>query len=115
MFTLGPMTRLKVAAVLASLPGDHQRRLDPLQVDEYRDSIDQIPPIVVFETEQGLLLADGHHRLAAAVAEGKETIEVEVRQGSRKDALAYAVAIGAAQKDLSTDEVKKHVLKRYGR
>jgi ParB-like chromosome segregation protein Spo0J len=109
------MTRLTVAALLAALPEDQQRHLDPLQVDLYRRSIDRIPAVVVFETEEGLVLADGHHRLAAAVAERKETIGAEVRHGSRKDALAYAVAVGAAQRGLSTDEVKKRLIDRYGR
>jgi hypothetical protein len=108
------MTRLTVAALLGALPGDQQRHLDPVQVDLYRRSVDRMPPVVVFETEEGLVLADGHHRLAAAVAEQKETIEAEVRHGSRNDALAYAVAVGAAQRGLSTDEVRKHLIERYG-
>ena len=37
-----------------------------------------------------------------------------MRHGSRHDALAYAVTVGAAQKDMSQEEVGKHVLKRYG-
>jgi ParB-like chromosome segregation protein Spo0J len=112
MATLPPMSSLRVADILAALPADHQRHLYPLQVERYRHSIDRLLPVVVFETEEGLLLADGHHRLAAAVAEGKETIEAEVRHGSRHDALAYAVAVGAAQRGISTDEVMKHVRER---
>jgi hypothetical protein len=64
--------------------------------ETYRRSVGQLPPVVVFETEEGLLLADGYHRLAAAMAEGQEIIEAEVRHGSRQDALAYAVTLGAA-------------------
>jgi ParB-like chromosome segregation protein Spo0J len=109
------VTTLKVADLLAAVPADQQQHLDPVQVERYRDSIDRLLPVVVFETEEGLLLADGHHRLAAAFAEGRETIEAEVGRGSREDALAYAVAVGAAQRGMSTDEVKKHVLERYGR
>jgi hypothetical protein len=48
------------------------------------------------------------------MAEGQETIEAEVRHGSRQDALAYAVTLGAAQKDMSPEEVTERVLKRYG-
>jgi hypothetical protein len=108
------MTRLKVADILATLSADQLQHLDPRQVERYRRSIDHLPPIVVFETEEGPLLADGHHRLAAAVAEGEDTIEVDTRSGTRQDALAYAVAVGAAQRGLPPEEVRKHLLKRYG-
>ena len=98
------MTRLKVADIVAnsSVQPSH---LDAQRVETYRRSVGQLPPVVVFETEEGLLLADGYHRLAAAMAEGQETIEAEVRYGSRRDALAYAVSCGAAQKDMSAEEV----------
>ncbi len=106
------MARLKVADLHATLTRDHERRLDSQQVERYRQCIDQMDPVVVFETEEGLLLADGHHRLAAASAEGKEAIEAEVRSGSRQDALDYAVAVGAAQRGLRPEEVRGHILDR---
>jgi hypothetical protein len=108
------MVRLRVADLLATLPRDHERRLDPRQVERYRRSSDQIPPVVVFETGEGVLLSDGYYRLAAASAEGKETIEAEVRSGSRQDALDHAVAVGAAQRRLSPEEARRHILDRYG-
>ena len=107
------MTTLKVADIVAN-SGVQSSHLDAQQVEIYRRSVDRLPPVVVFETQEGLLLADGYHRLAAAVAEGKETIEAEVRHGSRHDALAYAVTVGAAQKDMSPEEVQERILKRYG-
>jgi ParB-like chromosome segregation protein Spo0J len=108
------MTTVKVADILGTLAGDQLQHLDPVQVEKYRRSVDHLPPIVVFETEEGLLLADGHHRLAAALAEGEGTIEVDMRTGTRQDALAYAVAVGAAQRGLPPDEVRKHLSERYG-
>jgi ParB-like chromosome segregation protein Spo0J len=107
------VTTLKVADIVAN-SGVRPNHLDAEQVEMYRRSIDRPPPVVVFETEEGLLLADGYHRLAAAVAEGKETIEAEVRHGSRHDALAYAVTVGPAQKDMSREEAEERILKRYG-
>ena len=107
------MTKLKVADIVAN-SAVQSSHLDPNRVEMYRRSIDRLPPVIVFETEKGLLLADGYHRLAAAMAEGKKTIEAEVRHGSRHDALAYAVTVGAAQKDMSPQEVAERILKRYG-
>jgi ParB-like chromosome segregation protein Spo0J len=109
------MATLKVADLLATLTRDQELHLDPQQVERYRHSIDRLPPLVVFDTREGPLLADGHHRLAAASAEGKETIEAEVRNGSRQDALAYAVAVGAAQRGLPAEDARRRTLDRYGR
>jgi ParB-like chromosome segregation protein Spo0J len=108
------MTRLRIADLVAAVDDDRPH-LDPQRVEEYRRSVDRQRPVVVFETEDGFLLADGHHRIAAAVAEGRDTVEADVRHGSRHDALAYAVAVGASQRGLSLKTVKRHVLDRYGR
>jgi ParB-like chromosome segregation protein Spo0J len=73
----------------------------------------RIDPIVVFETEAGLLLADGHHRLAAVMAENLDSIDADVRRGSRREAPDYAIAVGSVQRDLSHDEVERHLRDRY--
>jgi ParB-like chromosome segregation protein Spo0J len=106
------MITLKIADILANSPVDPERRLDAERVEHYQRSIDHLAPVVVFATEEGLLLADGYHRLAAARKEGRETIEAEVRTGSRHDALEYAMAVGAAQRGLSPDEARQHILRR---
>jgi ParB-like chromosome segregation protein Spo0J len=106
------MTRLKIAENVASSPVDPERHLDRERVDHYRRSIDDLAPVVVFETDDGLLLADGYHRIAAAQREGRETVEADLRVGSRHDALAYAASVGAVQRGMSPDEVKKHILKQ---
>lgn len=108
------MTRLAITDILAKAPVDAERHLDPARVDFYRRAMDRFRPVVVFETEDGLLLVDGYHRVAAAVREGRETIEAEVRPGSRTEALEYAAALGARQRDLSPEEVEEHIIRRYG-
>jgi ParB-like chromosome segregation protein Spo0J len=106
------MTRLKIAEIRAASPVDPERHLDAERVEHYRRSIDDLAPVAVFDTDDGLLLADGYHRVAAALKEGRETVEAEVRAGSRHDALVYAAAVGAAQRGLSPDEVKEHILRQ---
>ena len=108
------MARLKIVDILATSPVDPEGHLDPERVEGYRRSIDLLDPVVVFETEDGLLLADGYHRIAAAMREGRTTIEAEVRRGSRREALEYAAAAGARQRGLSPEEVMDHVVERYG-
>ena len=106
----GIMTRLKIAELLASSPVDPESHLDLERVEHYRRAIDAVTPVVVFSTDEGLLLADGYHRVAAALREGHDTVEAEVRSGSRHDALNCAAAVAAAQRGLSEDEVKEHIL-----
>ena len=106
------MTRLKIAEILKASPVEPEH-LDLARVELYRRLLESFPPVVVFETEEGFLLADGYHRVAAALREGRETIEAEVRAGSRSDALDYAAEVGARQRGLSAREAREHVLKRY--
>lgn len=70
--------------------------------------------MVVFETEDGLFLADGYHRMVAALRESRETIEAEIRLGSGTDALEYAAAARARQRGITPEEVKEHTIRRYG-
>jgi hypothetical protein len=52
-----------------------------------------VPPVVVFETEEGLRLVDGYHRAEAARRVGRKTIEADVRAGSWREALRYAAHV----------------------
>lgn len=70
----------------------------------YESELEHAPPVVVFETEEGLLLADGYHGLAAARKRGFATIKAEVRPGSRQDALLYAAEAGARQRGISVEQ-----------
>jgi SLT domain-containing protein len=66
--------------------------------------LDALPPVVVFDTPEGMLLADGYHRVAAARHRGWEMVEAEVRRGSRQDALQYAATVSAAEHGISHEE-----------
>jgi hypothetical protein len=108
------MTQVRIADLLASGPVDPTAHLDRDRVRRYAEMLDDLPPVVVFRTEHGLLLADGYHRVAAAQARGLDTIEAEVRHGSAHDALRYAVTIGAKQHGLSQEEVMRRLQQRSG-
>jgi hypothetical protein len=89
------MTQVRIADLLASSPVDPTAHLDPDRVRHYAELPGDPPPVVAFRTEQGLILADGYHRVAAAQARGLDSIEAEIRHGSAHDALRYAVTIGS--------------------
>ena len=106
------MPRLKIAELLANVPADPEAHLDPARVELYARTLDVLPPVVVFEIPEGLLLADGYHRVAAARRRGLETVEAEVRSGSRHDALRYAAREGASQRGISLEEAASYI-ERY--
>jgi len=103
------MKRLRVADLLANAPIDPEAHLDAVRVERYAKMLDALPPVVVFDTPEGLLLADGYHRVAAARRLGLETVEAEVRSGSRHDALRYAATVGAAQRGISPEEAASYI------
>ncbi len=106
--------RLRVAELPAAIPSDVGTHLDESRVQEYMRLLDHLEPVVVFRTPEGPLLADGYHRLAAAQRVGAETIEADVRTGTKADALRYAIKIGAAHRGMIPEEVRAHVLRRFG-
>lgn len=64
--------------------------LDHATVEHYREVLDSCPPVTVFETDKGPLLADGFHRVEAARRERRDSIAVESRAGTRADAVTFA-------------------------
>jgi ParB-like chromosome segregation protein Spo0J len=80
----------------------------------YAELPDDLPPVVAFRTERGLILADGYHRIAAVQARGSDTVEAEIREGSAHDALRYAATMGAKQRGLSQEEVMRRLRQRSG-
>ena len=105
----GRMRVLRIDDLLANAPVDPEAHLDAARVERYAGMVDALPPVVVFETPDGLLLADGYHRVAAARRRGLETVEAEVRIGSRHDALRYVAMVGAAQRGISPEEAASYI------
>ena len=107
------MPQMRITDLLANTPTDPEAHLDAGQVERYAQMLlDALPPVVVFDTGEELLLADGYHRVAAARRRGLETIEAEVRLGSRHDALRYAATVGAAQRGISPDAAASYIRRR---
>lgn len=62
-------------------------------ISEYYDVLrngGKLPPVVVFFDKTAYYLADGNHRYHAHKTAGMETIEVEIKEGSKRDAQLYA-------------------------
>jgi hypothetical protein len=110
--TMCAMTQLRITDLLTNTQVDPEAHLDAARVVRYAEMLDFLPPIVVFDTAEGLLLADGYHRVPAARRRGLETIEAEVRRGSRHDALRYAATVGAEQHGISPEEAARYISSR---
>jgi hypothetical protein len=98
------MARLRIAELLANAPIYPDAHLDAARVERYARTLDALPPVVVVDTPEGLLLADGYHRVAASWRLGLEGVEAEVRTGTRRDALQQIglALVGAAGARLAT-------------
>ena len=73
--------------------------IDDALVLDYADALAegaQFPPIVVFRSDAGDLLADGFHRVRAYRKAGRREIEADVHHGGREDALWFALGANRA-------------------
>ena len=74
--------------------------LDKRVVDAYREELESgaiFPPLTVF-AEKGserYILADGFHRLYAAIHAGREEVDIELHEGGMHDALMFALGANA--------------------
>jgi hypothetical protein len=70
----------------------------------------EFPPVVVFHDGENYWLADGFHRCAAADYAGINSVEAEVRTGSRSEALRYALGANKQHGVRPTREDKRHAV-----
>ena len=78
-------------------------------IKEYME-VKGLPPITVFDTDEGFILVDGFHRLAAYKLLGKEVVECEVLKGSMSDAIAYACGANSTHGLRRTIEDKRNAV-----
>jgi hypothetical protein len=72
----------------------------------------QFPPVVVFEGPDGIVLADGFSRHAAAEEVGATDIEAEVHQGAKRDAILYACGANQTHGQRRTNADKRRAVSR---
>jgi len=102
-----PLSELEHDSIELSRP-----HLDPERVSYYLEHLDESTPVVVFNVDGHMLLADGHHRVAAAERLGRSTVKAEVREGGRKDALQFAIDLAQRQRGLSRQEIIDAIARR---
>jgi predicted RNA-binding Zn-ribbon protein involved in translation (DUF1610 family) len=88
-------------------------KIDQPTVDDYADAMkagDQFPPLDVYYDGEVYWLADGFHRLHAALQIGRETITVDVKQGTLRDAILYSVGVNATHGLRRTNDDKRRAV-----
>lgn len=110
------MTQIEVVDILIAdlkMDGSTQMRykMDAKKVTEYAEAMKDgalFPPVVVFAVENdGNWLVDGFHRVAGRQEAGFNTINAEIRQGSRRDAIIYSLSANSAHGLARTNDDKR--------
>ena len=70
--------------------------LNEATVAEYIESLDALPPVVVFFDGSEHWLADGFHRLHAYRQAGKASIPADVREGTCREAILHSLGANAS-------------------
>lgn len=88
--------RLPVNAIAENPRAQVRAQTDQRVVRDYAEAMQNgaiFPPIIVFQEKgcQTFVVADGHHRLQAAIEAGEADIEVDLREGDETDALEFAL------------------------
>jgi hypothetical protein len=73
----------------------YRDKLDDETVKRYQQIIDDLPPVDLFDTKEGLILAGGYHRLEAHKQEGRATITATTHQGTVAEAKMFACKANA--------------------
>lgn len=77
--------------------------------EEYKKGTN-MPPLIVFKEGKTFWLADGFHRYNAAQEAHLESINAEVKEGSKQDAIRYAIGANVAHGHRRTNADKRRAV-----
>lgn len=106
------MTKLAIDSITIDPTVQIRRSNHEPTIRRYEEAFDKLPPVDVFDTPDGLLLADGFHRTAAAQRLGLADIEANVHKGTRADALEFAVISNTKNADPLSPEERDDGIRR---
>jgi hypothetical protein len=89
--------------------------IDQATVDDYADDLRAgtlFPPVTVYYDGTSYWLADGFHRVAAAIAAGLKSIHADVKQGDKRDAILFSVGVNTTHGLRRTNEDKRRAVMR---
>jgi hypothetical protein len=108
------ITEVEIASLLPCPIEASKPHLNTDRVAWYVEHFAEAKPVAVFDLPEGLLLADGHHRVDAARRLGHLAIQADVRRGTRKDALDFVVHLAGQQRGVSAQVALDAIRSRSG-
>jgi len=93
------IAKLKLDSIRLDAGTQTRAHIDDATVAEYSEAMirgDHFPPVIVFQNDGEFIMADGFHRHKAARKARLKHLQAEVRKGSRKDALRFALGANDA-------------------
>ena len=104
------MAKIKLTDITIDPAVGIREGTDEDTIARYMDTFDELPPLIVYQTDHKYLLADGFHRWAAATRLGKEDIEADIVVGTPQEASEAAIYANLKHgKPLSREEYKNAV------
>lgn len=107
------MTNLQIAQIELDEEIQSRARLDLFTIAEYAEAMRagaEFPPVVVFSDGAKFWLADGFHRVKAALQAGLQTINTDFRQGGRRAAILFSVGSNATHGLKRSNEDKRRAV-----
>jgi len=89
-----PIKKLKLETLVIDAGTDVRSEINDDTVTEYglaAKNKAKLPPLIVYDTKDGLLLADGFHRYFGFERQGIKEYDCDIRKGTREDAIKYAL------------------------
>ena len=86
--------KLRLDSIRLDVGTQTRAHIDDATVAEYAEAMargDRFPPVVVFQNDGEFIMADGFHRHKSAQRARLKHLLAEIRQGSRNDALRFAL------------------------
>jgi hypothetical protein len=105
--------QVEIAKIITDAGTQSRAEISTDTVSDYAERMDAgdcFPPVILFFDGTDYFLADGFHRLNAAAlrAEEQDTIEADVRQGTRLDAVMFALRANDQHGLRRTNADKRH-------
>jgi len=105
---------LAIAKIRTDGKTQSRKKIDPKWVQDYAEHMKEgavFPPPVVFFDKKNYWLADGFHRVAANKSNGVLEIEVEVKEGTVRDAKLFAIrANNFHGRNMTQDEKRDNII-----
>ena len=107
--------RLPLAAIRTDGGTQPRASIDPMTVEDYAEQMNSgaaFPAITVFFDGQDYWLADGFHRLNAALLLNWLDLPAEVHQGTQRDAILFSAGVNATHGLRRTNSDKRRAVER---